>query len=200
MRGTTRGIHSGGKRCRLDGGEEEDGTQRLPDVDVVPAPEPAHVLRERTQAGDEGRAMRHPYRGMPLTGPPLLDSRVISWRASSVPTQTWTKMAMLQKLLRSIRRLVAALDGWTLPEFMSVTQMGRFKEFAKRTAPWPPRRNYKLKRGATVPTSQPIRASATSSIIPTNASRHVSRRLNTRSLPPRRPRSHELLAASVSGG
>ena len=70
MLGITRGIHSGGKRCRLDGGEEEDGTQRLPDVDVVPAPEPAHVLRERTQAGDEGRAMRHPYRGMPLTGPP----------------------------------------------------------------------------------------------------------------------------------
>jgi len=34
-------------RCRLDGGEEEDGTQRLPDVDVVPALEQAHVLRER---------------------------------------------------------------------------------------------------------------------------------------------------------
>ena len=114
-----------------------------------------------------------------------------------MPTQTWTKMAMLQKLLRSIRRLVAALDGWTLPEFMSVTQMGRFKEFAKRTAPWPPRRNYKLKRGATVPTSQPIRASATSSIIPTNASRHASRRRNTRSLPPRRPRRHEQLVASI---
>ena len=58
------------KRCILDGGEEEDGTQRLPDVDVVPALEPAHVLRERTQAADEGRAMRHPYRGMPLTGAP----------------------------------------------------------------------------------------------------------------------------------
>ena len=70
MLAITRGIHSGGKRCRLDGGEEEDGTQRLPDVDAVPAPEPAHVLRERRQAADEGRAMRHPYRGMPLTGAP----------------------------------------------------------------------------------------------------------------------------------
>ena len=38
------------KRCRLDGGEDEDGTLRLPNVDVVPAPEPAHVLREKTQA------------------------------------------------------------------------------------------------------------------------------------------------------
>jgi hypothetical protein len=31
------------KRCRLDGGEDEDGTRRLPDVDVVPTPEPGLV-------------------------------------------------------------------------------------------------------------------------------------------------------------
>ena len=43
---------------------------RLPNVDVVPAPVPLHVLRERAQATVEGRAMRHPYRGMPLTGAP----------------------------------------------------------------------------------------------------------------------------------
>ena len=34
------------KRCRLDGGEGEGGTLRLPNVDVAPAPEPAHALRE----------------------------------------------------------------------------------------------------------------------------------------------------------
>ena len=67
----TGGIHSRReKRCRLDGGEDEGGTLRLPNVDVVPAPEPAHVLREKMQAAAEGRAMRHPYRGMPLTGAP----------------------------------------------------------------------------------------------------------------------------------
>ena len=58
------------KRCRLDGGEDEGGTLRLPNVDVVPAPEPAHVLREKTQAATEGQAMRQPYCGMPLTGAP----------------------------------------------------------------------------------------------------------------------------------
>ena len=58
------------KRCRLDGGEDEGGMLRLPNADVVPAPELAHVLREKMQAADEGRAMRHPYRGMPLTGAP----------------------------------------------------------------------------------------------------------------------------------
>ena len=57
------------KRCRLDGGQEEDGTQR-DDVEVVPAPEPAHVMRERDMAAAEARAMRHPYKGMPLTGAP----------------------------------------------------------------------------------------------------------------------------------
>ena len=52
---TTGGIHSRReKRCRLDGGEDEGGTLRLPNVDVVPAPEPAHVLREKMQAADEG--------------------------------------------------------------------------------------------------------------------------------------------------
>ena len=69
------------KRCRLDGGEDEDGTLRLPNVDVVPAPEPAHVLREKMQAADEGRAMRHPYRGMPLTGAP----------AARFPKYLWVK-------------------------------------------------------------------------------------------------------------
>ena len=69
------------KRCRLDGGEDEGGTLRLPNVDVVPAPEPAHVLREKMQAADEGRAMRHPYRGMPLTGAP----------AARFPKYLWAK-------------------------------------------------------------------------------------------------------------
>ena len=71
MHGATRGVHGGGKKCcRLDGGEDEDGTRRLPNVEVVPAPEPAHVLREKQQAAAEGRAMKHPYRGMLLTGAP----------------------------------------------------------------------------------------------------------------------------------
>ena len=39
-------------------------------MDVVPAPEAAHITREKMQAADEGRAMRHPYRSMPLTGAP----------------------------------------------------------------------------------------------------------------------------------
>jgi hypothetical protein len=69
------------KRCRLDGGEDEGGTQRLPNVEVVPAPEPAHVLREKRQAADEGRAMKHPYRGMPLTGAP----------AARFPKYLWAK-------------------------------------------------------------------------------------------------------------
>jgi hypothetical protein len=69
------------KRCRLDGGEDEDGTQRLPNVDVVPAPEPAHVTREKMQAADEGRAMKHPYRGMSLTGAP----------AARFPKYLWAK-------------------------------------------------------------------------------------------------------------
>ena len=58
------------KRCRLDGGADEDGTLRLPNVEVVPAADAAHVLREKRLAESEGRAMRHPYRGMPLTGAP----------------------------------------------------------------------------------------------------------------------------------
>ena len=57
------------KRCRLDGGEEEDGTRR-DDVEVVPLPEPAHVLREKDMAIAEGRSVRHSYTGMPLTGAP----------------------------------------------------------------------------------------------------------------------------------
>ena len=57
------------KRARLDGGFEEDGRQRH-NVEVVPAGEPAHVLRERDMAMTQARAMRHPYRGMPLTGAP----------------------------------------------------------------------------------------------------------------------------------
>ena len=57
-------------RCRLDGGEDEDRQQRLPNVDVVPSAEPAHVMREKMQAADEGRAMKHSYRGMSLTGAP----------------------------------------------------------------------------------------------------------------------------------
>ena len=69
------------KRCRLDGGEDQGGTPRLPNVDVVPAPEPAHVLREKMQAADEGRATRHPYRGMPLTGAP----------AARFPKYLWAK-------------------------------------------------------------------------------------------------------------
>ena len=44
------------RRCRLDGGQEEDGTHRE-DVEVVPAPQPAHELRERDAAAAEGRAM-----------------------------------------------------------------------------------------------------------------------------------------------
>ena len=57
------------KRSRLDGGFEEDGKQR-DDVEVVPASEPAHVLRERDRAMAQACAMRHPYRAMPLTGAP----------------------------------------------------------------------------------------------------------------------------------
>ena len=67
------------KRCWLDGSEDEDGTQRFTDVDVVPAPEPAHVMREKMQAGDEGRAMQH--RGMSLTGAP----------ACRCPKYLWSK-------------------------------------------------------------------------------------------------------------
>ena len=58
------------KRCRLDGGADDDGTLRLPNVDVVPAPDPGHVLRERYAAEHEGRPLRHAYREMPLTGAP----------------------------------------------------------------------------------------------------------------------------------
>ena len=71
MARATGGLHRRGeKRCKLDGGIDEDATVRLPNVDIVPAPVPLHVLRERTQATVERRAMRHPYRGMPLTGAP----------------------------------------------------------------------------------------------------------------------------------
>ena len=57
----------------------KNGFHKLPPN--VPAPEPAHVLRERMQAADEGRPMRHPYRGMPLTGAP----------AARFPKYLWTK-------------------------------------------------------------------------------------------------------------
>ena len=39
------------------------------------------MLRERMQAADESRAMRHPYRGMPLTGAP----------AARFPKYLWAK-------------------------------------------------------------------------------------------------------------
>ena len=58
------------KRCRLDGGADEDGTLRLPNAEVVPAADAGHVLREKRQAEHEGRAMRHAYREMPLTCAP----------------------------------------------------------------------------------------------------------------------------------
>ena len=51
-------------RCRLDGGEDEDGKQRLPNVDIVPPAEPAHVLREKIKAANENRGMKHSYRCM----------------------------------------------------------------------------------------------------------------------------------------
>ena len=58
------------KRCRLDGGADDNGTLRLPNVEVVPAADAGHVRREKHQAEHEGRAMRHAYREMPLTGAP----------------------------------------------------------------------------------------------------------------------------------
>ena len=58
------------KRCRLDGEADDDGTLRLPNVEVVPAADPGHVLRERHAAEHEGRPLRHAYRDMPLTGAP----------------------------------------------------------------------------------------------------------------------------------
>jgi hypothetical protein len=58
------------KRCRLDGGADDDGTLRLPNVEVVPAADAGHVLREKRQAEHEGRPMRHAYREVPLTGAP----------------------------------------------------------------------------------------------------------------------------------
>ena len=56
-------------RCRLDGGCEEDGSQREL-AEVVPGIEPAHVWREREAATAEGRPLRHAYREVALTGAP----------------------------------------------------------------------------------------------------------------------------------
>ena len=58
------------KRCRLDGEAETDGALRLPNVEVVPAAVGGHLLREKHAAEYEGRALRHAYREMPLTGAP----------------------------------------------------------------------------------------------------------------------------------
>ena len=40
------------------------------EVEIVPAPEPVRVLRERDMAMAQARPMRHPYRGMPFIGAP----------------------------------------------------------------------------------------------------------------------------------
>ena len=56
------------KRCCLDGGAEVNGTLRLPNVEVAPAADAGHVLREKHLAEYEGRATRDAYRDMPLTG------------------------------------------------------------------------------------------------------------------------------------
>jgi len=58
------------KRCRLDGGADDDGTLRLPNVEIAPAADAGHVLREKHVAEHEGRAMRHASREMPLAGAP----------------------------------------------------------------------------------------------------------------------------------
>jgi hypothetical protein len=57
------------ERARLDGGVEEDGTERE-GVEVVPRPLPAHVQREQNEAEAVGRPLRDAYRGMPLSGAP----------------------------------------------------------------------------------------------------------------------------------
>ena len=57
------------ERARLDGGVEEDGTERE-GVQVVPRPVPAHVQREQNEAEALGRPLRDAYRAMPLSGAP----------------------------------------------------------------------------------------------------------------------------------
>ena len=47
------------KRCRLDGGADDDGTLRVPNVEIVPAADAGHVLRGKHVAEHEGRPMRH---------------------------------------------------------------------------------------------------------------------------------------------
>ena len=45
----------------LDGGLDADEKQRLPNVEIVPPAEPAHVMLEKMQAANESRAMKHSF-------------------------------------------------------------------------------------------------------------------------------------------
>ena len=85
------------KRCRLDGEADDDGTQRLPNVEVVPAPEPGHVVRERYSAEHESRPLRHAYRDMPLTGVPATRFPAYLQAGHFDRYPTWTRTAMTQR-------------------------------------------------------------------------------------------------------
>ena len=100
------------KRCRLDGGKDEGGTLRLPNVDVVPAPEPAHEMREEMQAAEEGRAMRHPYRGMPLTRAPAARLRKYLWAKRFNSDEDLMRMGMRQKHWTSILQSAMLAAIW----------------------------------------------------------------------------------------
>ena len=39
-------------RCRLDASEDEDGKQRLPNVEIVPPAEPVHVMQEKNASSE----------------------------------------------------------------------------------------------------------------------------------------------------
>ena len=70
------------QRSRLDGGLDEGGKQRFPNLEIVPSAEPAHVLREKIQAANENRTMKHCYRGMSLTSAPAARAPKYLWARS----------------------------------------------------------------------------------------------------------------------
>ena len=167
------------KRSRLDGGFEEDGRQR-DDVEIVAAPEPAHVLRERDMAMAQARAMRHPYRAMPLTGAP--PARFPLYLAP----REFCRFPTLDENGHAPETLDPGDDEGTVTEGGAGYQTGwidpshrqttLWQAFVNPTAIWRPRRNYGRTQGVGASTLLSMCGSATPTTMRTSASRHDSNR------------------------
>ena len=146
--------------------------------------------------------MKHPYRGMSLTGAP----------AARFPKYLWAKRFNAYDDVDENGHAPETLDcgasehdagcntGWIdYTDCYIIDGDKRVMGFAKQTATWQRRKSCRAKLGDTVKTGLRTHASAMSSTTRTNASPLVSRTPSTRNLRPTKPQRSEPRVAPASG-